>query len=447
VRPNLLSLGVFSAALVLIGCSSHTGTSLAPAVMPDTSQTRTTSSLDAYPITLEAFPISLGAFPISAQAFPVCNAAQYDGKDQNAGCGAWRRSGLAGIPAGTPADQVPGYQPVHLQGAYGVTGEAASIGSGRTVAIVSAFIDKTIEKDLAVYRATFGLPPCTIASGCLTIDQPNGHQPMPDSTWGEETALDTEMVSAICPNCKIVVVEASSAKLQDLAAAVDDAASYHPNAISNSYAAPEGTGDKKLKGLAGHYQKPNIAIIAGAGDSGYGVNFPASAPGVIAVGGTTLTQRADGTFAHQEVWSGSGSGCSALFAKPKWQTDTGCKNRTVNDVAVVADPATGVAGYSSYAHGWNVYGGTSIAAPIVAAMFALSGAPEGLSDGSGIYSAPDGSFAWIDGANGLCLPAYLCTAAGKSYNGPAGVGVPYGLSGFNPAQPVKKPPKPKPPKP
>jgi subtilase family serine protease len=382
-------------------------------------------------------PSSLDALPSSIDALPICGAAQQIGKDWNAGCGGRRISNATSIPAGTPAALVPGYQPVHLQGAYGVTGEAKSLGSGVKVAIVSAFIDTTIDSDLAVYRTTFGLPPCTIANKCLTIVQPGGNRPMPSAAWGEETALDTEMVSAICPNCSIVVVEAKSAKLQDLAAAVDQAASYHPVAISNSYAVPE-SADNDLDDFANHYQKDNIAILAGAGDDGYGVSFPASAPSVIAVGGTTLPQNPDGTFGHQTVWAGTGSGCSTQFKKQPWQTDTGCKNRMVNDLAVVADPLTGVAGYSSYANGWNVYGGTSIATPIVAAMYALSGAPHGNAGGSGLYSAPSGSFAWILGANGTCSPSYFCTAIGQGYNGPAGVGVPYGLSGFNPANPVKK---------
>jgi subtilase family serine protease len=421
---------------------------LSPSLSPSTSQSRTTSSVGAYPISAQAFPVSLGAFPISAGAFPISVGAfpisaaafpvcsnQDSGNPKNisAGCGALKRISLGiGIPAGTPAILLPGYQPLHLRGAYGVIGDSASSGSGQVVAIVSAYIDKTIESDLAVYRSTFGLSPCTVANGCLTIDQPNGNKPIPDPTWGEETAIDTEMVSAICPNCKIVVVEAKSSQIQDLAQSVDTAASYHPAAISNSYAIAEDgdSDDKKLASYAGHYRRDNIAVVAGAGDAGYGVNFPASVDRVIAVGGTTLAQNTDGTFAPQVVWSGSGAGCSSIIKKPKWQNDTGCKNRTANDIAAVADPRSGVAGYSSYGNGWSMYGGTSVATPIIAAMYALAGSTQGMHDGSGLYSAPSGSFAWVYGTDGVCSPAYLCTASGLGYNGPAGNGVPYGLSAF-----------------
>jgi hypothetical protein len=431
----------------LIGCSSHVGTPPASGTQ-NTSQTRTPSSANAYPIAIEAYPIALGAFPISLAAFPasveafpisasaipVCNNPDSGNpKNTNAGCGGLKRVSLsAGIPAGTPASKLPGFQPVHLQGAYGVIADAASAGSGQVVAIVSAYIDTTIESDLAVYRSTFGLTPCTVASGCLTINQPNGHKPVPDPAWAEETAVDTEMVSAICPKCKIVVVEAQSADIKDLAKAVDEAASYHPAAISNSYAVAEDSDkdDKGLSGQAGHYQRDNIAVVAGAGDHGYGASFPASVPRVIAVGGTTLTQNPNGTFAPQTVWTGTGGGCSALFKKSKWQTDTGCKNRTSNDIAALADPATGVSGYSSYGNGWNMYGGTSVATPIVASLYALAAATQGMHDGSGLYSAPPGSLAWIFGTDGLCSPAYLCTATGFGYNGPAGNGVPFGLGAF-----------------
>jgi subtilase family serine protease len=446
-----LSLAFISFGLAVVGCSSQSGTPLAPLATQSTNVSRSASSLAAYPISLQAFPISLsaypsslGALPVSLSALPICQPGSGSGPDTTVPCGDLKRVAQASIPAGTPAAALAGYHPMHLQGAYGVTSSALAGGTGQTVAIVSAFIDKYIEQDLGVYRSTFGLPPCTVASGCLTIDVPKGNRPLPDNAWGEETALDTEMVSAICPNCKIVVVEAKSAKISDLASAVDDAAGYHPIAISNSYATSE---DSKTDGLQGHYNQANIAVVAGAGDTGYGPNFPAVAPNVIAVGGTSLLQNADGTFAPQTVWGGTGSGCSAYIPKPKWQTDTGCKNRTVNDIAAIADPQTGVAGYSTYGNGWAVYGGTSIASPIVAGLYALAGTTKGMHDASDLYAAPQGSLAWILGTNGACSPTalYLCTATGHAYNGPAGNGVPYGLAAFG--DPDAKPTPPPPPSP
>src|SRR5437764_1241914 len=76
----------------------------------------------------------------------------------------------------------------------------------------------------------------------------------------------------------------------------------------------------------------------------------------------------------ETVWSGAGSGCSAYITKPSWQTDTRCSRRTVADVSADADPNTGVSVYDSFrTTGWLVFGGTSVASPIVAGVYALAG--------------------------------------------------------------------------
>src|SRR5439155_5498583 len=100
---------------------------------------------------------------------------------------------------------------------------------------------------------------------------------------------------------------------------------------------------------------------------------PAASQYVTAVGGTSLNQATNaGTrSATETVWSGAGSGCSAYATKPSWQTDAGCSRRSVADVAAVADPNTGV--WVRYNSGWYVFGGTSVAAPIVGAVYALAG--------------------------------------------------------------------------
>jgi subtilase family serine protease len=411
---------------LLAGCSTHSGTALTPV---SGSQSRGVGSVDAYPISLESYPISLeaypssvGAIPISAQAFPVC--ASTNGKGS---CGILKRAAQSKIPPGQAKKYIAGYQPQHLQGAYGLTTASASQGTGRIVAIVTTGVDATIDSDLSVYRSTMGLPACTVANGCLQIVNASNAPTTVDPAWSEETALDTEMVSAICPLCSIVVVVANTSNVADLGKAVALAATYQPVSISNSYAVPEASDNA---GYASNYNQPGIAVVAGAGDSGFGVNFPASLPNVIAVGGTSLTQdNSTSKFKAQTVWAGTGSGCSAFFKKPNFQHDAGGAGRAANDLAVVADPQTGVAGYSSYGNGWNVYGGTSVSAPIVAAMYALAGHSN--SDASSLYANANASnFAWIFGSNGACSPSYLCTAQGQSYNGPAGVGVPFGLGGF-----------------
>ena len=274
-----------------------------------------------------------------------------------------------------PAFAPTGYGPSDLLSAYALAAAASSRGTGITVAIVDAYDLPTAESDLAVYRAQYGLPTCTSASGCFRkVDQNGGtNYPAANTGWDGEIALDIEMVSAICPRCSILLVEANSPLTSDLGPAVNTAVSLGAVAVSNSYGGPEGAGEATID--AAYYDHPGVAVTASAGDDGYGVEFPAASPHVIAVGGTTLTTAANPRGWTETAWSGTGSGCSAYEPKPAWQADVGCSNRTVNDVAAVANPATGVAVYSASQGGWVVAGGTSAAAPIIAAVYALAGTP------------------------------------------------------------------------
>src|SRR5207244_2373404 len=113
-------------------------------------------------------------------------------------------------------------------------------------------------------------------------------------------------------------------------------------------------------------------------------------------------------------------------SKPSWQTDTGCAKRTVADVSAVADPNTGVAVYDSYGSGgsnWLVFGGTSVASPIIAGTYALGGNTASLTSGSYPYSHRSSLFDVVGGSNGSCSPSYLCTAV-AGYDGPTGLGTP-----------------------
>ena len=436
-----LTLAVLGATLV--GCSGHATTaSLTPATSTASSnQTRPTTSLGAIPIGLSAFPISLSAFPISLSAYPAAqgaillNASASQPCATNASsatCTVVKYSPSQKITANTPASNLAGYLPIHLQGAYNLGNAPQQQGAGMTIAIVTTGTNSsTLDSDLSVYRKTFGLPPCTIASGCLKVVNAAPAASAMSAAWSEESAIDTEMVSAICPLCSIVVVLASSGSIADLSVGVTVAASYHPVAISNSYAVPEASDNVAY---APAYSQPGIAIVAGAGDTGFGVNFPASAPTVIAVGGTSLSQTSDGHFQTQVLWPHTGSGCSAFFAQPAWQSSfgySGCTMRMTNDIAATADPAFGIAGYSSAGGGWNVYGGTSVAAPIVAAMYGLvKPGPHYVSD---LYqNGGYGQVAWL-GSNGTCAAAFLCSVVqGDKYNAPVGLGVPNGLGPFQP---------------
>jgi subtilase family serine protease len=302
-----------------------------------------------------------------------------------------------------------------------------SSSGGRTVAIVDAYDDPTAESDLGVYRSQFGLPACTTGNGCFRkVGQNGGALPRANAGWATEISLDLDMVSAACPDCKILLVEASSSSFSNLGAAVNYAATQGVTAISNSY------GGSDSSALAA-YDHPGIAVTASTGDSGYGVQSPASFDSVVAVGGTSLTRSSNARGWAESAWSGAGSGCSSKNLKPSWQTSaTQCSGKATADVSAVADPNTGVSVYDSTAYqgrrGWQVYGGTSASSPIVASVYALSGNVAG-------YPA---QFTWshssalndvTSGSNGTCSPAVWCTS-GAGWDGPTGLGTPNGTTAF-----------------
>ncbi len=322
-----------------------------------------------------------------------------------------------------------GYGPTQLRSAYGLTQASTSNGAGQTIAIVDAYDDPNAESDLGVYRSTFGLTPCTTANGCFRkVNQSGGTSyPRGNQGWAEEISLDLDMASAICPNCKILLVEASSNSFANLSAAVDEAAKLGATEISNSYGGGEYSSETSDQS---HYNHPGIAITVSSGDGGYGVEFPAASQYVTAVGGTTLNQ--SGSSFSETVWSGAGSGCSAYISKPSWQKDAGCSRRTVADVAADADPNTGVAVYDTYRlhpGGWLVFGGTSVASPIIASVYALAGNAGTVTYGSYSYAHLSALHDITSGSNGSCGGSYLCTGV-VGYDGPTGNGTPSGTNAF-----------------
>jgi subtilase family serine protease len=328
-----------------------------------------------------------------------------------------------------PALDVPeGLQPKDLQAAYALP--SATAGKGQTIAIVDAYNDPKAEQDMAVYRATFGLPPCTTANGCFKkVDEHGGkHYPASDEGWSGEIALDLAMVSAICPNCHILLVEANDASFNELGNAVNTAVRLKANIVSNSYGAFEDA--QTVKSDAHYYKHPGIIMIASAGDNGYGVQLPAAFNNVIAVGGTSLSHASNTRGWAETVWSGTGSGCSQYIGKPDWQKDKGCHKRSVTDISAVADPATGVAVYNTYGgYGWGVFGGTSASAPIIAGVYALAGNAAKVTSAY-LYNHSSNLNPVTSGSNGICTPGYLCTAIASGYNGPTGLGTPNGIAAF-----------------
>jgi subtilase family serine protease len=388
-------------------------------------------------LTSVALAPSAGAAPsptgVDHRNVPVCDKAP----DGFARCDAIRRDTVdrSGKPVTVPMAAPAGFGPADIQSAYNLTGLTA--GSTDTVAIVDAYDAPTAEQDLAVYRAQYGLPACTTANGCFrkTNQTGKGALPRANGGWAQEISLDLDMVSAACPSCKILLVEAKSASFSDLSAAVQYAASQSGVvAISNSY----GGSDLSSSSLAAAYRQPGIAVTASTGDDGYEVQAPASLPDVIAVGGTSLARNASTRGWTETAWSGAGSGCSTLNAKPFWQTNaTNCGKKATADVSAVADPATGVAVFDSYAYqghsGWMVFGGTSASSPIVASVYALGSTATGRG-GSGnpvshTWATPGGLFDVTSGSNGSCSTPVWCTS-GTGWDGPTGLGTPNGTSSF-----------------
>lgn len=323
-----------------------------------------------------------------------------------------------------------GYGPADLQSAYNITTPGSS---SVTVAIVDAFGYTNAESDLAVYRAQYGLPACTTANGCfqkLNQQGQAGPYPAQNTGWAQESALDLDMVSSMCPNCKIILVEAKSNNTHNLGSAVDEAVALGAHVVSNSYGGPE-TGANHADN---HYDHPGVAITASTGDHGYaaGPQFPATSNHVTAVGGTHLVRDGSARGWTETTWAGAGSGCSTVFRKPSWQHDRGCSMRMEADVSADADPATGVAVYSPLSNGgsaWLVFGGTSVAAPLVGGIYGNNGGRVFFA--RQIYNNTSALNDVTAGGNGPCAgePAYFCNAE-VGYDGPTGLGTPNGTTAF-----------------
>ncbi len=431
-------------------------------------------------------------------------------------------SSVASGPAG-------GYSPGQLAAAYGVNPAAAT---SQTVAIVDAFQDPSVTADLDAFDAQYGLPAETSTS-FKAVSQTGGSVSgiTTDVGWAGEITLDVEAVRGLCHACKILLVEANSNNNSDLGAAVNESVSLGATVVSNSYGGTEFPSDPQ----ASDYNHQGVAILASTGDDGWydwdGFNLgvassgapqvPASYSTVVGVGGTTLDLNPDGIRASETVWNdngpfdaegyafantygitggAAGSGCSSIYTAQTWQQDVagystlGCAATFRNGVDVAAD-ADYFTGYDTYETtnwcsgtdgngntcpasnpGWETIGGTSLASPLVAAIWGLAGGPAGVSypamtlyghfqtapaqlydvtvGGTGACDntdpAPCGNFFGVSnpntqgaglidcqwGATGTAVLAnkYQCNAE-PGYDGVSGVGTPNGIAAFQPLSP------------
>jgi len=370
-----------------------------------------------------------------------------------AACHAIIRTDISSIATTNPS----GYHPNDLRGAYSLPSTTA--GSGQTVAIVDAYNDPNALSDVNTYRSTFGIPTISACNGskpststntpCFMQVNQNGSTsglPRNNGSWSQEISLDLDMVSAVCPNCSIILAEASSASMTNLGTAVNAAANLGATEISNSYGGGESSSDTSYD--SSYFNHPGIAITVSTGDSGYGVEYPAASQYVTAAGGTSLYLNGAGTstptYNYETAWEttsseGAGSGCSAYDPQPSWQSSVTnitsvCSKRGVGDVSADADPNTGVSVYDSYSYmgqsGWLVFGGTSVASPILASVYALAGNASSVSYGSYSYSHTSSLHdVTRAGAYTETCGKTLCNAA-TGWDGPTGNGSPNGTGAF-----------------
>jgi hypothetical protein len=409
------------------------------------------------------------------------------------------------IKALTPAEGGYGLRPQDLHNAYQLPTTAFST---QTIAIIDAYTDSTAEHDLGVYDQEFGLPGCTAADKCFKqlnqrgeigkLPVANNNEKTEADGWAVETSLDIEAAHAICQNCQIMLVEANSATFANLEEAENTAVRAGATEISNSWGGPE-QGITAQEDETDAFDHPGTVITAAAGDDGYlnwdateasergYPDYPASSPHVVAVGGTRLHLTAEGKWGEETVWNGdgaSGGGCSTVLEAPTWQRSVadwsavGCgSHRAVADVSADADPYTGVAIYDSTpesptkaAPGWIPIGGTSVASPLIASVFALAGGAGKNAEGEtvkypartlyeNLTATPGSLHDVVSGSNGECSNPFEkgtgisgCTAlqeaiscseeaiclAKPGYDGPTGVGTPNGITAFESASEAER---------
>jgi subtilase family serine protease len=332
-------------------------------------------------------------------------------------------SNYRGVPPihayGSSSKTPHGFTPDQIKKIYGLP----KSGGAGTIAIIGAYDDVTIEKDLNAFSIAFKLPVCTTSNGCFE-KHAMSTSIKPNSGWALETTLDVEWAHAIAPNAKILLVEATTPSGKNLLNAVDYAAG-RSGIVSISMSWGGGEFPEETTMDSHFVSKSGAVFFASSGDNGTGASWPASSPNVIGVGGTTVHVSSSGSFLSETAWTGSGGGVSAYEKAPSYQSDYSIPKsggmRAIPDVSYDADPSSG---FPIIRNGvWREVGGTSAGSPQWAAIAAL---------GSGVTlenmytdKAGSGSAAYFrditSGVNGDC--GYLCTAR-KHYDYVTGLGSP-----------------------
>ena len=261
-----------------------------------------------------------------------------------------------------------GLTPTQIRKAYNLP----STGGSGTIAIIDAYDCPTVQNDFVTFSQQFGLPTTNFEKHKMN---PNT---VVDTGWALEISLDVQWAHAIAPNATILLVEAQTALLNDLLAAVSYA-SHRADVVvvGMSWGGSEFQGQSSYNSY--FTSNHGVVFFSSTGDSGAGVIWPSTSQNVVAVGGTSLTLNPDGSVASETAWSGSGGGISANELEPQYQITYNIPvangKRCVPDVSYDGNPATGFPVYDTTAYGgqsgWFQVGGTSAGAPQWAAIHSL----------------------------------------------------------------------------
>ncbi len=326
----------------------------------------------------------------------------------------------------------------HVAGCNPQSVTAVAKGGSRAIAVVDAYDYPTATGDLAAFSAQYGLPAVTPAN--FSVVYASGAQPAADPSggWALEAALDIEMAHALAPGAKVILVEAASNGYGDLFAAEQVAAQLVSQAgggeVSNSWSGGEFSGEMQV---APAFSGTNVVFFASAGDTA-GTGVPSALPNVISVGGTTINRDASGNYVNQTTWASTGGGLSPFVSAPAFQRPVSAvvgNMRGTPDVALVANPASGVwmydtTPYNGSVMNWVVVGGTSVASPAVAALVNDAGAFRASTAAQlrAMYANRTHALNFTDITSGSC-PNAPSGAASVGYDLCTGMGTPVGRAG------------------
>jgi hypothetical protein len=317
---------------------------------------------------------------------------------------------LAPCPAATATG---GYTADQLATAYGLNNlysrSPSLTGSGETIGIYE--LESYSDTDLAAYKACYTPHLTNAVTKVLVMGGP------PGGGGSGEAALDIEDAMGLAPGASIKVYEGvngGNGPIDTYEAMVADPSL---KVISTSWGACEpemDPGQQAIESsLFAEAASQGQTVVAASGDSGstdcylpsiptsstqVTVDDPADQPDVTGVGGTSLLSAASATeTSWNDGYGSSGGGVSSDFAQPSWQLGPGVSSavanaqcvalgrtscREVPDVAASSDP---VHGYAVFYNGkWVVFGGTSAASPLWAALIAV--ADQGLTTPAGFLN-------------------------------------------------------------